>query len=191
MSDWQDVDDIQLLITAQQGSTDAFGEIYARYSEKVYRYLNVNTGNSLDAEDLTEEVFIRVWRSLPDYRERGTPFISFIFKIARNALIDHYRRERRLQGQVSSEDVVIQDHKPGPGELVGVQLEKQELYQALEGLRDDYRSVLIMRFLGDMSPEETATAMGRTVGAIRVLQHRALLALREKMEKQSDGRVGH
>jgi RNA polymerase sigma-70 factor (ECF subfamily) len=120
---------------------------------------------------------------LPDYRERGTPFLSFVFRVARNALIDHYRRERRVVGQLSSEEVMIADHKPGPGEVVSQQMERQELREALEGLRDDYRTVLILRFLSDMSPEDAALAMGRSAGAVRVLQHRALAALRSRLEK--------
>ncbi len=190
MSNWNDVDDIQLLKFAQEGNTEAFGAIYERFADKVYRYLNAHLGNSLDAEDITEEVFIRVWRSLPDYHERGTPFLSYVFRIARNALIDHYRRERRTAGQLSSEDVMIADHKPGPGEVVSQQMEHKELREALDDLKDDYRNVLVMRFLSDMSPEETAHAMGRSAGAVRVLQHRALAALRTKFEKSKGKRDG-
>ena len=188
MSNWNEVEDIQLLKIAQEGNTEAFGAIYERYAEKVFRYLNAHLGNGLDAEDLTEEVFIRVWRSLPDYRERGTPFLSYVFRIARNALIDHYRRERRLVGQLSSEDVVIADQKPGPGEILSDQMERQELREALEGLKEDYRTVLIFRFLADLSPEDTALAMGRSAGAVRVLQHRALGALRTRLEMMRGNR---
>jgi RNA polymerase sigma-70 factor (ECF subfamily) len=182
VSNWREVDDIQLLKIAQEGNSEAFGAIYERYAEKVFRYLNAHLGNGLDAEDLTEEVFIRVWRSLPDYRERGTPFLSFVFRVARNALIDHYRRERRVVGQLSADEVMIADYKPGPGEIVSQQMEQQELREALEGLREDYRNVLILRFLSDMSPEDTALAMGRSAGAVRVLQHRALAALKGRLE---------
>jgi RNA polymerase sigma-70 factor, ECF subfamily len=183
VSNWHEVDDIQLLKIAQEGNTEAFGAIYERYAEKVFRYLNAHLGNALDAEDLTEEVFIRVWRSLPDYRERGTPFLSFVFRVARNALIDHYRRERRVVGQLSADEVMVADHKPGPVEIVSQQMEQQELREALEGLREDYRNVLILRFFSGLTPEETAIAMGRPAGAVRVLQHRALAALRGRFEK--------
>jgi RNA polymerase sigma-70 factor (ECF subfamily) len=190
MSNWHEIDDIQLLKIAQEGNTEAFGAIYERYAEKVFRYLNAHLGNGLDAEDLTEEVFIRVWRSLPDYRERGTPFLSFVFRVARNALIDHYRRERRAVGQLSSDEVVVADHKPGPVEIVSQQMEQQELREALEGLREDYRNVLVLRFLSDLDPEDTALAMGRSAGAVRVLQHRALAALRVRLEKMRGKRDG-
>lgn len=190
MSNWHEVDDIQLLKVAQEGNTEAFGAIYERYADKVFRYLNAHLGNGLDAEDLTEEVFIRVWRSLPDYRERGTPFLSFVFRVARNALIDHYRRERRAVGQLSSDEVTVADHQPGPLEMVSQQMERQELKEALEGLREDYRNVLILRFFSDLDPEDTALAMGRSAGAVRVLQHRALAALRVRLEKMRGKRDG-
>ena len=183
MSNWHEVEDIQLLQIAQKGNTDAFGEIYERNAEKVFRYLSAHLDNGLDAEDLTEEVFIRVLRSLPDYRERGTPFLAFVFRIARNVLIDHYRRERRKKEQVSADEVPIQDHKPGPVELLSIQTERLELIKALDSLREDYRNVLVLRFLSDLSPEETAQVMGRSAGAVRVLQHRALSVLRTQIEK--------
>jgi len=190
MLDWHEVDDIQLLKTAQEGNADAFGAIYERFAEKVYRYLNAHLGNGLDAEDLTEEVFIHVWRALPDYRERGTPFLAFVFRIAHNVLIDHYRRHRHQKDQVSSEDVPLRDQTPGPVEIISTDNERQELLQALDGLREDYRTVLVLRFLSELSPEETALAMGRSAGAVRVLQHRALTILRSRLEKQRENQDG-
>jgi RNA polymerase sigma-70 factor (ECF subfamily) len=78
---------------------------------------------------------------------------------------------------------MVADHKPGPVEIVSQQMEQQELREALEGLREDYRNVLILRFFSGLTPEETAIAMGRPAGAVRVLQHRALVALRGRFEK--------
>lgn len=187
MSDWHQVDDIQLLQIAREGNTEAFGHIYERYAERVFRYLFAHLDNRLDAEDLTEEVFLRVWRSLPDYREQGVPFLSFVFRIARNALIDHYRRDRSSQHKDAIEEVNLPDQKPGPVEMAIASLERTELIEALKGLRDDYRTVLVLRFLGELSPEETAQVMGRSAGAIRVLQYRALKALRTRLSHLRDG----
>ena len=162
----KEVEGIQLPKIAQEGNTEAFSAIYECYAENVFRYLNAHLTNSLDAEDLTVEVFIRVWRALPDYIEWGAPFLAFVFRVAHNALIDHFRRERHLVGQLSSEEVVIADHKPGPVEIFSDQMERQELREALGGLKEDYRTVLIFRFLVDLSPEDTALAMGRSPGAV-------------------------
>jgi len=182
MSNWQDVDDIQLLKIAQEGDTEAFGELYERYAARVFRFLYSHMDNRLDAEDLTEDVFLRAWKSLPNYREQGVPFLAFLFRVARNALIDHYRRAAGTKQDVSLEDLPLHDRAPGPVEVVMANLEHSKLRQTLDQLREDYRTVLVLRFLGELSPEETAQAMGRSSGAVRVLQHRALAALRTIMD---------
>ncbi len=182
MSDLPVVDDHQLLKSAKDGDTEAFGFLYERYAERVFRFLFAHLDNRLDAEDLTEEVFLRVWRSLPNFREQGVPFLAFIFRIARNALIDHYRRSSQVKNQVSIEEISLRDGNPGPGESALSSLEREELRISLEQLREDYRTVLVLRFLSELSPEETAQVMGRSTGAVRVLQHRALLALREMLD---------
>lgn len=178
----QPIEDRQLLSAAKDGDAEAFGVLYERYAERVFRFLFAHVDNRLDAEDITEDVFLRVWRSLPNYREQGVPFLAFLFRIARNALIDHYRRSGNAKGQVSIEDLTLRDNNPGPGESAISSLEREELRVSLEQLRDDYRMVLVLRFLSELSPDETAQVMGRTPGAVRVLQHRALASLRSMLE---------
>lgn len=182
MLNWQEADDFQLIQIAQEGNAEAFGEIYERYAQQVFRFLYAHLDNRLDAEDLTEEVFLRVWQSISNFREQGAPFIAFLFRIARNALIDHYRHIGKAKPQVSVEDVTLHDANPGPGDLVAASIEHEEIQDVMEQLREDYRTVLVLRFLSELSPEETALAMGRSTGAVRVLQHRALAALRVLLE---------
>lgn len=182
MLNWQEADDFQLIQIAQEGNAEAFGEIYERYAQQVFRFLYAHLDSRLDAEDLTEEVFLRVWQSLSNFREQGAPFIAFLFRIARNALIDHYRHIGKSKSQVSVEDVTLRDGNPGPGELVAASIEHEEIQDVMEQLREDYRTVLVLRFLSELSPDETALAMGRSTGAVRVLQHRALAALRVLLE---------
>ena len=182
MSDYKQADDILLLKAAIDGDPDAFGELYERNAAVIFRYLYAHLGNRLDAEDLTEDVFMRVWRSLPSYREYGVPFLAYLFRVARHALIDQYRKSGQKKQQVSTEDVLLLDHQPGPAEVVFANLEQDQIHGALRKLNDDYRTVLVLRFLSDLSTEETAQAMGRSPGAVRVLQHRALGALRSLLE---------
>jgi len=177
-----EVDDIQLLRDAQNGDREAFGELYERYAPRVFRYLYAHLDNRLDAEDLTEEIFLRVWKTLGSYQQQGVPFLAFLFRVARNALIDHYRRSAKSEQEASIEDLHLRDHEPGPVDAVANTLEHQQLRQVMQQLREDYRTVLALRFLSELSPEETARAMGRSAGAVRVLQHRALAALRSMME---------
>ena len=180
--DSQQIEDRHLLSSAKDGNAEAFGVLYERYAERVFRFLFAHVDNRLDAEDITEDVFLRAWRSLPNYRERGVPFLAFLFRVARNALIDHYRRSNPVKNQISIEDLSLRDNNPGPGESAISSLEREELRISLEQLRDDYRTVLVLRFLSELTPNETAQVMGRTPGAVRVLQHRALASLRSMLD---------
>lgn len=183
MFDPSEIDTTQLLNKAQNGDPEAYGELYEWYAPRVFRYLYAHLDNRQDAEDLTEEVFLRVWRSITSYREQGVPYLAYLFRIARNALIDHYRKNSSTKQEASIEDSALRDRRPGPGEAVTSMLEHEDLRSKMGKLREDYRSVLVLRFLSELSPEETAQVMGRSAGAVRVLQHRALAALRELMEE--------
>jgi len=176
--------DRELIKKAQRGDAKAFGDLYESHAPGVFRYLYAHLNSRMDAEDLTGEVFLKAWQTLPKYIERGVPFLAFLFRIARNALVDHYRQSNRLEPK-SPEDMdgyKVEDSS-GPVELVGNQMEHQQILRKLSKLRPDYQSVLTLRFFGELSPEETAQVMKRSVGAVRVLQHRALCALREELEK--------
>ncbi len=175
-------DDEQVIKEVKSGDAEAFGVLYEQYAEMIFRYVYSHLGNRLDAEDLTEEIFLRAWRALPKYDERGLPFSAFLFRIARNSLIDYYRSHKIVQ---SIDDLEMQSHEAGPEELVDTKIENHDLRKTIAALREDYRNVLIFRFLSGLSPEETAEMMQRSVGAVRVLQHRALSALKDLLERGS------
>lgn len=178
---WKDISDAELLFRAQDGNAEAFGELYERHAQAVFRFLYSHLSNRLDAEDLTGDVFLRAWRSLPKFKEQGVPFIAFLLRVARNALIDFYRRTHKVQ-EDDIEETVIPDRNAGPAEAVTAQLESQELRQKIGQLHEEYRMVLTLRFISDLSVEETSVVMGKSDGAVRVLQHRALAALRKLLE---------
>lgn len=189
MLNWHDLDDNHLLNIAKDGEAEAFGELYERHVNAVYRFLYARLDNRMDAEDFAEEVFMRAWHSLSTYNERGIPFLAFLLTVARNVLIDHYRRNGRSPQQVSLEDTQVSDSNPDPGEIITSNLNHHELRLALDQLRDDYQEVLVLRFLNDMSPQETAQVMKRSTGAVRVLQHRALAAIRKSLDEKHDQRI--
>lgn len=179
MPKWAEVEDVQLLKLAKGGDAEAFGEIYARYAKLIFGFLYANLDSHLDAEDLTEEVFLRTWDALASYREKGIPFSAFLLRVARNALYDHYRRSKFASNHVPIENVTLLDDSD-PEETASNNLEHEELRQVLGELdNEDYRLVLVLRFLRELSPAETAQIMERSVGAVRVLQHRALEAVRK------------
>lgn len=188
MPERQEVDETSLLQQAQQGDAEAFGQIYEMYSPLVFRFLFAHLDNRLDAEDLTEEVFLRAWQALPGYRMRGVPFKGFLFRVARNALYDHYRRSRKRANDPGLDQELVDDLQPDPAVSVSLHQERRELRQTLTGLREDYRAVLVLRFLVGLSPDETAEAMDRSAGAVRVLQHRALAAARKLLQKPESER---
>jgi RNA polymerase sigma-70 factor (ECF subfamily) len=173
-----------LVQRAKNGDVEAYGQLYERHAPQVFRFLYAHLQNRLDAEDLTGEVFMRAWRSLDGYRERGLPFTAFLFRVARNLVIDQYRRKQFSTLEVELSDDHPDDRLADPAEVAQRLIDQGELQKKLALLREEYRAVLVMRFLSDLSPEETAQAMRKSVGAVRVLQHRALLALRKLIESE-------
>jgi RNA polymerase sigma-70 factor (ECF subfamily) len=186
MPNWEEVEEPRYIKEAQEGSADSFGALYTHYAEGVFRFLFLHLDNRLDAEDLTGEVFYKAWKALPQYQQQGIPFAAFLFRIARNALIDFYRKSRQTKRDVSLDEAEERQNveAASTGGLQGKE-EGQELIRLMRGLREDYRMVIGLRFFSGLSPEETAKVMKRSVGAIRVLQFRALAALREKFVDES------
>jgi RNA polymerase sigma-70 factor (ECF subfamily) len=187
LDDWNNGHEGCLVKAARSGDTEAFGQLYEHYAPSLFRYLFSHLDNPLDAEDLTEEVFVRTWRSLAGYRDHGAPFSSYLFRVAHNALADYYRHkkpEAPLHENLPSEPL------SDPAVCVSSDLERRRIRTILGQLPFDYRTVLDLRFLAGLTPEETARAMGRSLGAVRVLQHRALTALRLMIENPEDHNNG-
>ncbi len=172
-------DEARLLKAARQGDTLAFGLLYECYAPRVFRFLYAHLDERMDAEDMTEEVFLRVWQALPDYQERGAPFGGFVFRVAHNALFDHYRRSHRRGDPEDLDEERLPAAGADPAHDSAAAAESAELKSMLGQLGEDQRTVLTLRFLAGLTPEETAKAMGKSSGAVRVLQHRALRALRK------------
>lgn len=181
MPDGRDITDAVLIARAQQGATEAFGELYQRYYATIFRFVCLRISSPQDAEDLTDDIFLRAWNNVHKYDERGIPFAAYLFQIARNALIDHYRKNRVTVTSIEDLSIVAMD--PEPEDSVLTRLEFQELQRRMEFLPEDYQIVLNLRFLSGLSPEETAKMMNRSEGAVRVLQFRALTALKRLMAK--------
>lgn len=179
-------EDAHLIQKAKAGDANAFGELYERYAEQLFRFIYSQTSNRLDAEDLSADVFLKAWRSLARYEERGFSFSAYLFRIARNLLIDSRRNKKPIDPISEDElmdfpDSMISD----PSTVLAAKVQHKELVNILSQLREDYRTVLILRFLNDLSPEETSQVMGRSIGAVRVLQHRALTSLRKTFPSQN------
>jgi RNA polymerase sigma-70 factor (ECF subfamily) len=169
--------DAELIVRAKHGESDAFGELYQRYLDPIYRYLRVRVSDDSLAEDLSEMVFLRAFESIGSYRERGHPFSAYLYRVARNLLVDHYRR----RPEVGLEELLELN---GGADVAAQAAQRDQLRAvraALAGLPEDYQEVIRLRVVLALSTTETASWMGRSEGAVRVLLHRALKSLRERL----------
>lgn len=171
----------ELIQRASQRDPDAFGELYALYLDRIFKYVFYKVGNTTEAEDLTEHVFLKAWEAIDKYNPRGYPFSAWLYRIAHNTVIDYYRGERK---SVPLDDqVTLADKGLGPEEMVERKQEVERLRRALAQLPDEQRQVIILRFIQGRSHAEVAAIMGKGEGACRVLQCRALKALQRILEE--------
>ena len=185
MSPNGDVQGERLIVDlARAGDEKALSELYLTYFPRVYRYILARTGNSHDAEDLAEEVFMRVLEAIDRFQWREAPFSAWLFRIAHNAVISQRRKEsaRGRSGQLT--DTLPVD-SAGPEELVENRLALNEVMQAAQKLPEAQRQVIAFRFGAGLSVAETAQAMGKGEGNVKVIQHKAIAKLREMMGQAS------
>lgn len=169
---------------AQAGDSEAFAQIYDAYARKLFRYIRLKVGSRQQAEDLLQEVFVKIWRGLPGYRSDKGSFNSWAYRVAANTLNDFFRKTYRvpealeMSEEVEYEASFWQAESRSEAKLLDLELAVNKLKQALAVLPDDYRKVLECRFLQDLTVEETAEILNRSSVAVRILQHRALKRLK-------------
>jgi RNA polymerase sigma-70 factor (ECF subfamily) len=168
-----------LVRRAQQGHSEAFAGLYEAFYDKIYRYVMFKTGDTLEAEDLTEEVFLRMLESIGSFKWQGYPFTSWLFRIAHNLVIDYYRKAGR-QKKTSLDDAmrVVGTDNVDVDRKLDVELSIKEVKEAMGGLTRLQQEVLSLRFAGGLSVAETAEAMGKKENAVKALQHAAIKKLR-------------
>ncbi len=174
--------DAELIARAQRGDTECFGQLYERYVDQIYRYVRTRVADDQDAEDLTENIFVKSYESLGTYEERGWAYSAFLYQVARNLLVDHYRQATPEQPLDASEPLEAAD--PGLEERLTEHEDIVRIKGALAELPDDYQEVIRLRVLLDLPTSTAAEWMGRSEGAARVLLHRALKILRQKLEAE-------
>lgn len=173
-------DDTPLVLRAIKKDQEAFGELYDRHVVRVYRHLYYMLGNAAEAEDLTAQTFLRAWEAIGRYEVRGAPFVSWLLRIAHNLGVSHLRSKRE---SAQLHDGIVDDKPRRDPESVLEQSADEELVrEAILRLRDEQRQVIILRFIEDLDYREVAEIIGKSVAAIRVIQHRALNSLRKQMK---------
>ena len=169
----------RLVAEAQAGDTWSFGMIFDHFHDSIYRYIASRVHRPADAEDLTQHVFVKALEALPRYEPRGIPFGGWLFRLARNAVIDHVRT-RHEHAELDS--IVGWAHgDDGPDEIAAVRQELDAIAVALAGLTDEQREAITLRFFGGLSAREAAEAMGKQEGTVRGLQFRAIASLRRQL----------
>lgn len=175
----------ELISKAKNGDTASFGELYDLYMPRIYRFVLLRTRQKEDAEDLTHHVFMNAWQNLHRYESRGFPFGSWLYRIATNAVIDHYRTARvHAPLEAIPEEVLSEPN--GMGEAVDTAIDLHRVRVMLTKLESDQQNVLLMKFVDDMTNREIAEALGKTEGAVRVIQHRAIKKLKELHESTKE-----
>jgi len=173
--------DAELVQAVRAGDAHAFAALYGRYVGRVFRFCLSRLRSVEEAEDVTAVVFAKVVQALPRYQERGVPFAAWVYRVARNAVVDHVRRRRPTipLEALSAEPARGEAAEPDPVALS----DREELRRALARLPDLHREVLVLRFVEGYEAAEVGRIVGKNVGAVRSIQHRALAQLREELSR--------
>ncbi len=174
-------DEVRTLVEkAATGNVEAFGELYGIYLDRIYRYVFYHVHSKETAEDLTEEVFMKAWRKIGKYRWEGRPFSAWLYRIAHNHVVDYFRTSRP--------NVPLDVDIPGHDDQPEAELEQQQmrhmLSRALSSLPPQQKQIIVLKFIEGCSNRMIEQVMGKSQGAIRVMQMRALSALRRRLTEE-------
>jgi len=170
-------DEVQLIQRARQGDLAAVSELYNLHVDRIYQYVRYRTGDDQTAEDITAEVFLRAIESLGSYNDQGAPFVAWLYRIAHARVVDYWRSSKRRQ-TAPLDDPLLQDGLVMTDDAIDIDfVQHRSLWSTLRQLTDDQQNVIILKFVQGLSNAEIARMMGKTEGAIKALQRRALEAL--------------
>jgi len=173
----------QLVLQAQDGNSEAFGQLYDAYMERIYRFVYFRVEDQQTAEDITSQVFLKAWSNLERFQFSGTPYLAWLYTIAHNAVIDHYRT-RKVTTALDDVQLSQPDHSEVVENDIDLTAEMQSVKTALRALTDEQQKVLTLKFIEGMSNNEIARHLGKREGAIRALQMRGLQALAKQLEEK-------
>lgn len=176
-------DEVQLIIQAKSGDYAAFSALHDRYYARIHTYFFYRVNEEEQAEDMTAEVFMKMVEKISTFNPQGKPVLAWLYTIAHNILVDYYRKAGRSPQQVElDETYMAASHNPM--DSIDSRMQADCLKKALRHLTDDQQQVVVGKFIEDRSLDDMATLIGKSIGAIKSLQHRALLAMRRAIEKE-------
>ena len=169
----------QLVARAQDGDREALEELYLAHFDRIYSYLHLSVGNRHDAEDLTTQTFLRMLESIGRFRWGSAPFSAWLFRIAHNLAMDHFRAARRWhpEGELPEPDEAERPADEQALQSIG----RASMLDLIAGLSHEQQQVLTLKFLYNFGNGDVATILGKTEGAVKSLQHRALASLQKQI----------
>lgn len=180
-SDAAVTDDNRLIARAAGGDREAFGRLYERYALRVFRHAYFLTGDATLAEDITAQTFLNALEAIPRYETRGVAFTSWLLRIACNLVIN-YKKSSKNGHATLPDTLEAPSAFYSPEASAQTKADGELVWEKVRGLSDEQRKVIVMRFLDDLSYEEIAAILGKSIGAVRVLQFRGLQNLRNLIQ---------
>jgi RNA polymerase sigma-70 factor (ECF subfamily) len=171
-----------LVARAQEGDRDALEELYLLHFDRIYSYLHMTVGNRHDAEDLTTQTFLRMLESIGKFRFQSAPFSAWLFRIAHNLAMDHFRASRRWHPEEDVPEPEGQEETSAEEEAMH-SIGRKSMMELIETLSSEQQQVLTLKFVFNFSNAEAATILGKTEGAVKSLQHRALVSLQKQIAR--------
>jgi RNA polymerase sigma-70 factor, ECF subfamily len=165
---------------------EAFGQIYDEYVDQIFRYIFYKVGNIAESQDLTGQTFLKAFENIDSYEMRDVAFSSWLYRIAHNLVVDHFRRESKRERVSFDEQPPATSNEGNPAETVMADLESERLYGAMQKLTHNQREVLVLKFIDNLSNGQVAEIMGISVGAVKSTQKRGLLSLNRILGNSSD-----
>ena len=174
----------RLVERAQQGDRLALEELYLLHFDRIYSYLHVSVGNRHDAEDLTTQTFLKMLESIGRFRWQSAPFSAWLFRIAHNLAMDHFRARKRVQPEEEVPEPIGSEEPSA--ELEAMQsLGRQSMLELIDKLSPEQQQVLTLKFVFNFPNADVAKILDKTEGATKSLQHRALASLQKQIAQKS------
>jgi RNA polymerase sigma-70 factor (ECF subfamily) len=171
-----------LVERAQNNDQEAFAELYERYFDRIYRYITLKIGDRHEAEDMTQQVFLKALKSISSFKWRDVPFSAWLYRIAHNQIVDYLRQHsRRPTTQLDETTMHCEDCGDNPQKTAELRLDIEELIKAVKHLTAAQREVIALRFSSELPIADVARIMGKSEGAVKALQHSAVVSLRKIM----------
>lgn len=175
------------LLKAQRGDVDAFADLYEKYSPKIYRFIYYRLNDKEEADDITQEVFLRAWGNIKKYKIKKFPFSAWLYRITKNALIDYWRAGKKqisLENELNefSYSAQLANEPQDLNSAIDDEFNLNKIKTAFNFLPDSQKETIVLRFINDLEIEEVAKILNKSISTARVIQHRAIKNLRKILE---------